>query len=72
MDFITDLPPVKDGESVVDAILVIVDRVSKMAWSFATQKTIDAAMLARLFLTRFATKHGIPRGIVSDRGRTKY
>lgn len=68
MDFITGLPPVLMGDQMVDAILVIVDRYSKMCLLFAVPSTINAAMLAELFHTHVELKYGPPDGIVSDRG----
>ena len=38
MDFITRLPPIKEGESVFNAILVIVDRYSKMVRYLVARK----------------------------------
>ena len=68
MDCITDLPPSKRGDSVYDAILVVVDRYSKMNLYVPTTKTCTAADLAKLFRDEVVRHYGIPNGIVSDRG----
>ena len=68
MDFITGLPPVKLRSEVVDAILVVVDRYSKMAWYIPASKEWTAVDLADALYERVFTKVGVPKGIVSDRG----
>lgn len=68
MDFITDLPPSKARGCVSDAILVIVDRYSKMALYIAAEKTWKAEDLADAFIERVLSRFGTPKGIVSDRG----
>lgn len=65
MDFIEGLP-LSRGH---DAILVVVDRLSKMALFIPTFKDLDTPDLVRLFLDRVFSKHGAPHDIVSDRGR---
>jgi hypothetical protein len=68
MDMITGLPPSADGATkVYDAILVVVDRFTKMAKYLPTQKTLDAAGLANLFYKRIICSFGTPWSIVSDR-----
>jgi hypothetical protein len=64
MDFITGLP-LSDG---CDAILNVVDRLSKMAHYIATQTDLDAEGLADLFVTHIFRLHGLPTKIVTDRG----
>jgi transposase InsO family protein len=68
MDFITGLPLSKRGDSVYDAILVVVDRYTKMARYIPTQKTATATELADLFVEHIVRFFGLPIGIVSDRG----
>ncbi|GJP62458.1 hypothetical protein CLOP_g19517 [Closterium sp. NIES-67] len=64
MDFVTGLPA---GSSGNDAILVVVDRLTKMA-HFATSKTtVTAEQTAKLFLTNIVRLHGIPSTSISDR-----
>ena len=64
VDFITDLPP----SNACDAILVFVDRFTKMAHLVPCNKTTDAPMFARFFLDYVVRLHGLPESIVSDRG----
>ena len=65
MDFIEGLPEA----SGFDTILVVVDRLTKMALFIPTRKSVDTKELARLFIDRVFAKHGAPHDIVSDRGR---
>ena len=67
MDFMSGVPLSKRGEVVYDAILVIVDRYSKMALYFPVQKTIKAAEVADILIDSIFTRFGFPKGIVSDR-----
>ncbi|SOV07708.1 uncharacterized protein UDID_19391 [Ustilago sp. UG-2017a] len=64
MDLIEQLPP----SSGFTAILVVVDRLTKMATFVPTTNTLDAPELAKLFLCHVYSKHGLPTSIVSDRG----
>ncbi|GJP67626.1 hypothetical protein CLOP_g24423, partial [Closterium sp. NIES-67] len=64
MDFVTGLPA---GPSGNDAILVVVDRLTKMAHFAACKTTITAEQTAKLFLTNIVRLHGIPSAIISDR-----
>ena len=68
MDFITGLPPVFNGVSEVDTILVVVDRLTKMTLFFPIALTLTAAGLEELLYKEVWLKFGPPRGIVSDRG----
>jgi hypothetical protein len=64
MDLIEDLPRSDDYNS----ILVVVDRLTKMALFIPTSTKMDAPELARLYLQHVFSKHGLPESIVSDRG----
>lgn len=68
MDFVTGLPPVWHHGQLVDAIFVVADRFSKMAFFFPVSQDINANELAALFHEEIETKFGPPKGIVSDRG----
>ena len=68
MDFITDLPPSRNNKVVYDAILVIVDRFSKMSLYIPAEKTWRAEDLADSFVERVISRFGVPKGVVSDRG----
>ncbi|GJP59338.1 hypothetical protein CLOP_g10663, partial [Closterium sp. NIES-67] len=63
MDFVSSLPAGLSGN---DAILVVVDRLTKMAHFAACKKTITAEQIAKLFLTNIVRLHGIPSAIMSD------
>lgn len=64
MDMIEQLPP----SSGFDAILVVVDRLTKMALFIPTTTLVTSEELARLYLRHVFSKHGLPSSIVSDRG----
>jgi hypothetical protein len=64
LDLITDLPLTKKGH---DAVVVFIDRLSKMVHVAACTKTVTAERLAELFEQEVFKHHGIPKGIVSDR-----
>lgn len=64
MDFLTDLPP-SDG---FDAVLVVVDRFTKMAHFIPCLKSTSSEEAARLVLREVFRLHGFPTNIVSDRG----
>lgn len=70
LDFITGLPPVlgKDGQ-IYDAILVVVDRFTKIALFIAVSKTMNAAELASILYEHVECRFGSPEGIVSDRDK---
>lgn len=64
LDFIVKLP-VSLG---YDSILVVVDRLSKMAHFIPCQESISAAYTAKLYLLHVFRFHGLPDDIISDRG----
>ena len=64
IDFVTGLPTSKE----CTAILVVVDRLSKMVHFIATTETLTAGGLAALFRDHIWRLHGIPSSITSDRG----
>lgn len=65
MDFIMDLPVTKKGN---DAIVVFVDKLTKMVHFAATTSQVDAPETADLFWEQVIKHHGVPREIISDRG----
>jgi hypothetical protein len=70
MDFIVDLPPsMEPGQTkAYDAILVVVDRYTKVVKYIPCRKTIDAPELAKVFIKHWFKDQGLPESIVSDRG----
>ena len=64
MDLITQLPLTGEGN---DAIIVFVDRLSKMVHMAPTKTTIDAPGCAKLLMRTVVKYHGMPKAIVSDR-----
>ncbi|GMF66118.1 unnamed protein product [Phytophthora lilii] len=64
MDFVVSLPPSKDD---YNAIMVIVDRLTKRAMFIATQTTDSAEDIAHVFMKSYVKDHGLPKTIVSDR-----
>jgi hypothetical protein len=64
MDFITDLPIVRAKNS----ILVVVNRLTKMAHFTPCSKSITVEETAQLILDGIVRLHGFPEEIVSDKG----
>ena len=64
MDFIVGLPESNGFNS----ILVVVDRLSKMAHYIPTTEEVTSEQVARLFFDKIFKHHGIPDSLVSDRG----
>jgi hypothetical protein len=64
MDFITELPTVRAKNS----ILVVVDRLTKMAHFTPCSKSITIKETTQLILDGIVQLHGLPKEIVSDRG----
>ncbi|GJP69448.1 hypothetical protein CLOP_g460, partial [Closterium sp. NIES-67] len=64
MDYMSGLPA---GPSRNNAILVVVDRLTKMAHFIACQQKITAEQTAQLFIANVIRLHGLPTAIISDR-----
>jgi hypothetical protein len=64
MDLITQLPRSRSGN---DAIVVFVDKLTKMVHYVATTTTVTAPQLATLFMREVVRLHGVPESILSDR-----
>ena len=64
MDLITALPRSRSGN---DAIVVFVDKLSKMCHYVATTTNVTAPQLATLFIREVVRLHGVPDSILSDR-----
>jgi len=65
MDFVTGFPRSQKGNN---AILVVIDRFSKVAHFLPVKETISASQLADLYVSRIVSLHGIPLEISTDRG----
>jgi hypothetical protein len=63
-DLMTDLPRTRAGHT---AIVVFVDRLTKMVHIAPTTTQCTAEDFARLFLDNVVKLHGLPRKIISDR-----
>jgi len=63
MDFIVSLPPSRG----FDAIMVVVNRFSKMEHFIPTKDEATAQEIGRLFFTHVFKHHGLPKDIVSNR-----
>jgi len=64
MDFITDLPK-SEG---YDAILVVVDCLTKMSHFIPCNKDMNARQFAKTFIKEIFRLHGLPKDIITDRG----
>ena len=64
IDLVTGIPEIQG----CDAILNVVDRLSKERHYIRTTKKLNAEGLANFFLKHVWKHHGLPQSIVSDRG----
>ena len=64
VDFITELPE----SNRKDAIMVVVDSMTKWSHFVSTVTTLSAARTAQLYLRHIWKHHGFPRRVVSDQG----
>jgi hypothetical protein len=64
LDLITALPKSKLGN---DAIVVFVDKLTKMVHYVATKTNVTAPQLATIFMREVVRLHGVPESILSDR-----
>jgi putative transposase len=62
MDFMVSLPPSRG----FNAIMVVVDRFSKMAHFILTKDEATVQKTRRLFFSHIFKHHGLPKDIVSD------
>jgi hypothetical protein len=64
MDFVGPLPQCIE----YDMILVVVDRLTKLAHFIPTHSKLNSVALSHLFITNVVRIHGYPTTVVSDRG----
>jgi hypothetical protein len=64
LDFVTALPRVRGG---FDSVLVVVDRLTKVAHFIPVKSTHTAVDIARIFIREIFRLHGMPKVLVSDR-----
>ncbi len=64
MDLITQLPKTSKGN---DAIVVMVDKLTKMVHFAATKTAVSAPQLAQIVFNEIVRYHGVPENIISDR-----
>eukprot|EP00253_Pinus_taeda_P007798 PITA_07798 len=64
MDFITGLPQTRKNH---DSIMVVVDKLSKVAHFIPVHSTYKAVQIAHLFMQNVFRLHGLPKVIISDR-----
>jgi hypothetical protein len=63
MDFMVSLPPSRG----FDAIMVVVNRFSKMAHFIPIKDEATTQEIGRLFFTHVFKHHGLPKDIILDR-----
>lgn len=66
MDYVTGLP----WSNGFNAILVVMDRLTKQRHLIPTRDSCTTEDLAKLYVRNVAKLHGLPKTIVSDRGST--
>jgi len=64
MDFIRDLPK-SEGDH---AILIVIDRLTKMAPVLPCTKEMDSRQFSDFFMREICRLHGLPKDIIMDRG----
>ena len=63
MNFITDLPK-SEGD---DAILIVIDRLTKMAHFLPCTEEINTRQFTKLFVREIFRLHRLPKNIITDR-----
>ena len=67
-DFITELPTCAQSGLRYDAIMVVVDRLTKMSHYIPARADWDGKDLAYVWIREIVRLHGVPKRIISDRG----
>jgi hypothetical protein len=70
VDFIGELPVSVAADTGLEhnAIMVVVDRLTKMSLFIPTLTSVSAEDVARIYVRHVFSKHGVPSDIISDRG----
>ena len=68
LDFVTGLPPSARRREAYDALLVVVDRYSKMIRLVPYSVDIVAEELGEILIEEIFSQYGLPKSIISDRG----
>ena len=67
MDFITDLPLSSTyGSTTWDLILVVVNKLTKMAHYIPVQKMMSVADFIEVFIRDIIRHHGVPEVLITD------
>jgi transposase InsO family protein len=64
MDFVTTLPMTKENH---DAVMVIVDKLTKLVMFIPTRTDTDTVKTAKKFFNHWYKWFGLPKKIISDR-----
>jgi hypothetical protein len=64
VDFVMGLPKSREG---FDAVMMVIDRLTKMAHFIPTTTTVTAVKAAELYIANVVRLHGLPGRLVSDR-----
>ena len=64
MDFVVGFPLTSSRHN---AILVVVDKLTKSAHFIPVRDTYDVTDVARVFINEIVRLHGVPKKIISDR-----
>lgn len=67
MDLITELPPSYVGKAVFTWILVVVDRLTKMAHYIPVRHDLNSADLGQVLLREIVRQHEVPDELITDR-----
>ena len=69
MDFLTILLRTSRKH---DSIMVVVDRLSKVAHLIAMKSTNSASEVAQIFIREIVRLHGVPKNIMSDKMKSSF
>jgi hypothetical protein len=67
-NFITELPPSRISGLVYDSIMVVVCRLTKIAYYIPARADWDGTDLAQAWIQEVIRLHGVPSRVISDQG----